>query len=131
MLYGKDDLIRKGLAPPQNSGRPANSAAPESSAFSDRAGVVRAMGPPLSVKPSQVAAEENLHDPRITPWESTMTRTRFALLLFAVAAAPSMVHAQPIARGLGSVFHPLQIPDAGLAEQAQAIPQEQKDRVHF
>jgi hypothetical protein len=59
-----------------------------------------------------------------------MTRMRFALLVFALAGVPSVVCAQPL-RGLGSRFHPLQIPDNGLGEQAQAVPQEQKDRVHF
>jgi pimeloyl-ACP methyl ester carboxylesterase len=59
-----------------------------------------------------------------------MTRIRFALLVLALAWIPSMVHAQPL-RGRGAWFHPLQIPVNGLAEQAQAIPQEKKDHVHF
>jgi hypothetical protein len=38
---------------------------------------------------------------------------------------------QPSAPGLGSLIHPLKLEKLTLHEQAQSIPQEKKDRVHF
>jgi hypothetical protein len=43
----------------------------------------------------------------------------------------SSAQPQPSALGLGSLIHPLQLEKLNLHEQAQAIPQEKKDRVHF
>jgi hypothetical protein len=47
-----------------------------------------------------------------------------------VQTSPS-AQPQPFALGLGSLIHPLKLEKLTLHEQAQAIPQEKKDRVHF
>jgi hypothetical protein len=47
-----------------------------------------------------------------------------------VTTSPS-AQPQPSALGLGSLIHPLKLEKLILHEQAQAIPQEKKDRVHF
>ena len=64
----------------------------------------------LSATPTVLFAQEN---PRSSVQTSSSTQT------------------QPSALGLGSLIHPLQLEKLTLQKQAQAIPQEKKDRVHF
>ncbi len=65
-----------------------------------------------------------------------------ALVFFATDAAlhaqeaappqePSIAEPHPPVWGLGALIHPLQMDDVRLREQARAIPQEMKERVHF
>jgi hypothetical protein len=61
--------------------------------------------------------------------------SRYALAL-AITAIPAVLHAQdsapPIqAYGLGALLHPLRTEQLALPEQTLAIPQVQRDRVHF
>jgi hypothetical protein len=47
-----------------------------------------------------------------------------------VPAAPG-AEPQPAVWGLGALIHPLQLDEVNFREQVRAIPQDQKDRVHF
>ena len=64
----------------------------------------------LSATPTVLSAQENPRSPVQTS---------------------SSAQPQPSAPGLGSLIHPLKLEKLNLHEQAQAIPQEKKDRVHF
>jgi hypothetical protein len=61
---------------------------------------------------------------------------RSLLLAFVFSAIPSTLHTQEKAPPsanltLGALLHPIKLNEVTLREQAQAIPQEKRDRVHF
>jgi hypothetical protein len=64
----------------------------------------------FSATPTTLSAQENPRSP--------------------IQTLPSL-QPQPSAPGLGSLIHPLKLEKLTLHEQAQSIPQEKKDRVHF
>jgi pimeloyl-ACP methyl ester carboxylesterase len=64
-------------------------------------------------------------------------RVLLAAFVFVVfSTQPALLNAQtkpaqPSALGLGSLLHPLKVEELTLRDKAEAIPQVQKDRVHF
>ena len=53
------------------------------------------------------------------------------LLALAFTATPATLSAQPAPISVGALIRPVPVKQLTLQEQAQAVPQEQKDRVHF